>query len=98
MWADPAHFTQVYRVLLSAARAEGIGEDRLPDFLGLEHDGEFGLLCQDELGPSALENAFKDQIAKAAAEGTWTEQQTERILRCLTRNQVQNGAEHVSPG
>jgi putative restriction endonuclease len=75
---EPAHFTHIYRTLITAARAEDIGADRLPDFLGLEHDGEFDLLGQDELGPSALENAYKDQIAKAAAEGTWTEQQTER--------------------
>jgi len=60
---EPAHFTHIYRVLITAARAEGIGADRLPDFLGLEHDGEFDLLGQDELDPSALENAFKDQIA-----------------------------------
>jgi putative restriction endonuclease len=81
---EPAHFTHIYRVLITAARAEGIGADRLPDFLGLEHDGEFDLLGQDELDPSALENAFKDQIAKAAAEGTWTEQ-TERILLAAAR-------------
>ncbi len=82
---EPAHFTHIYGVLLNAARAEGIGADRLPDFLGLEHGGEFALLGQDELGPSALENAFNDQIAKAAAEGTWTEQQTERILLAAAR-------------
>jgi putative restriction endonuclease len=82
---EPAHFTHVYRTLLSAARVAGINEDRLPDFLGLEHDGEFALLGQHELGPSALENAFKDQIAKATAEGTWTEQQTERILLAAAR-------------
>ncbi len=82
---EPAHFTHIYRVLMTAARAEGIGADRLPDFLRLEHGGEFDLLGQDELGPSALENAFKDQIAKAAAEGTWTEQQTERILLAAAR-------------
>jgi putative restriction endonuclease len=64
---EPAHFTHIYRTLLTAARAQGIGAGRLPDFLGLEHDGEFDLLGQDELGPSALENAFKDQIAKAAS-------------------------------
>ena len=82
---EPAHFTHIYRTLLTAARAEGIHADRLPDFLGLEHGGEFDLLGQDELGPSALENAFKDQIAKAATEGTWTEQQTERILLAAAR-------------
>jgi putative restriction endonuclease len=82
---EPAHFTHIYRTLFSAARAEGTGEDRLPDFLGLEHGGEFTLLGQDELGPSALENAFKDQIAKATAGSTWTEQQTERILLAAAR-------------
>lgn len=66
---EPAHFTHIYRVLLSAARSEGIGGDGLPDFLGLEHGGEFALLGQDELGPSALENAFQDQIAKAVSDG-----------------------------
>lgn len=82
---EPAHFTHVYRLLLNAARSEGISADILPDFLGLEHGGEFALLGQDELGPSALENAFRDQIAKAAADGIWTEQQTERILLAAAR-------------
>ncbi len=82
---EPALFTHIYRTLMTAARAEGISGDRLPDFLGLEHDGEFDLLGQDELSPSALENAFKDQIATAAAEGIWTEQQTERILLAAAR-------------
>jgi len=82
---EPAHFTHVYRTLLTAARSEGIGPDRLPDFLGLEQGGEFDLLGQDELSPSTLENAFKDQIAKAAATTTWTEQETERILLAAAR-------------
>jgi putative restriction endonuclease len=82
---EPAHFTHVYRTLLTAARAEGIAADRLPDFLSLEYGGEFTLLGQNELSPSALENAFKDQIAKAAAEGTWTEPQTEQILLAAAR-------------
>jgi putative restriction endonuclease len=34
---EPAHFTHIYRTLLTAARAEGINQYRLPDFLGLEH-------------------------------------------------------------
>jgi len=41
---EPAHFTHIYRTLLTAARAEGMDQHRLPDFLGLEHDGEFDLL------------------------------------------------------
>ena len=82
---EPAHFTHIYRVLLNAARSEGIGGDRLPDFLGLEYGGEFALLGQGELGPSALENAFKDQIAKAVGDGKWNEQQTEKILLAAAR-------------
>jgi putative restriction endonuclease len=82
---EPARFSHVYRVLLNAARAEAIGQDRLPDFLGLEYGGEFALLGQGELGPSVLENAFSDQIVKAASEGKWTEQETERILLAAAR-------------
>jgi hypothetical protein len=36
-------FTYVYRVLVSAARAEAIGQDRLADFLSLEYGGEYAL-------------------------------------------------------
>jgi len=82
---DPARFTHVYRELLSAARAEGIGGDRLPDFLGLEHGGEFDLLGQDELKISVLENAFKEQIAQRASEGIWSEKQTEQIILAAAR-------------
>ena len=82
---DPAHFTHAYRVLLSAARAEGIGEDRLPDFLGLEHGGELDLLGQDELQTSTLEAAFKKQIAQRAREGVWSEKQTEQIILAAAR-------------
>ncbi len=82
---DPAHFTYVYRVLLSAARVEDIGEDRLPDFLGLEHGGELDLLGQDELQTSTLEAAFKEQIAQRASEGVWSEKQTEQIILAAAR-------------
>jgi putative restriction endonuclease len=46
---DPTLFTHIYRVLLYAARAEGIGASRLPDFLDLEDGGEMDLLGQEEL-------------------------------------------------
>jgi putative restriction endonuclease len=36
---DLARFSRIYRLLLQAARAEGIGPGRLPDFLELEHGG-----------------------------------------------------------
>jgi putative restriction endonuclease len=82
---DLARFSHVYRVLLSAARAEGIGQDRLPDFLGLEDGGEFALLGQGELQTSALERAFKAQIAQRASEGVWSEKQTEQIILAAAR-------------
>ena len=41
---DSAWFTDIYRLLLRAARAEGINRDRLPDFLDLEDGDEFALL------------------------------------------------------
>ena len=44
---DPARFSGIYRMLLHAARAEGIGPARLPDFLGLEEGGELALLGQE---------------------------------------------------
>src|ERR1035437_5966209 len=82
---DLARFSHVYRVLLSAARAEGIGQDRLPDFLGLEDGGEFALLGQGDLQTSALERAFKAQIAQRASEGVWSEKQTEQIILAAAR-------------
>jgi putative restriction endonuclease len=82
---DPARFSHVYRVLLSAARAEGIGQDHLPDFLGLEHGGELALLGQNELQTSALERAFKAQIAQRVSEGVFSERQTEQIILAAAR-------------
>ena len=77
---DPARFTDIYRVLLHAARAEGIGPSRLRDFLGLEHGGELILLGQDELDPSVLEASLRDQIARDASKSAWSPLETERIL------------------
>ena len=52
---DSAWFTDIYRLLLRAARGEGTDRDRLPDFLDLEDGGEFALLGQDELGTSVFQ-------------------------------------------
>jgi putative restriction endonuclease len=81
---DPARFSRVYRVLLQAARAEGIGSDRLPDFLGLEHGGELALLGQEELDISVLEESLRDQLSKHG-ETPWSELETERILLAAVR-------------
>jgi len=82
---DSAQFTHIYRLLLRAARAEGIGGDALPDFLDLEDGEEFALLGQDELGTSVFENALRDQIVRTAAENHWSEQDTERIILAAAR-------------
>ena len=82
---DGVQFTHIYRVLLRAARAEGIDRGSLPDFLELEDGGEFALLGQDELGTSVFENALKDQIARSVAENDWPAQDTERIILAAAR-------------
>jgi putative restriction endonuclease len=82
---DPGTFSNLYRVMLHAARADGIGPDRLPDFLGLEDGGELTLLGQDELQTSVMEASLHDQIIRDAASSGLTEQQTERILLAAAR-------------
>lgn len=82
---DTANFSHIYRVLLRAARAEGIDRDSLPDFLALEDGGEFALLGQDELGTSVFENALKDQIKRAVAGNDLPELDTERIILAAAR-------------
>lgn len=82
---DPARFSSVYRLLLHAARAEGISPARLPDFLGLEHGGELALLGQEELGISVLEAGLRGQIAQHHGTSVWTDLETERILLAAAR-------------
>jgi putative restriction endonuclease len=83
----PAQFSQIYRLLMEAARLEGIGPGQLPDFLGLEHGGELALLGQDELDLSLLEAELRDQIARHAADDDSPagEPETERILLAAAR-------------
>jgi putative restriction endonuclease len=82
---DPARFSHVYRVLLQAARAEGIGPGRLPDFLGLEHGGELALLGQDELDISVLEAALRDQLSRHGGDTARSVLETERIMLAAAR-------------
>lgn len=92
---DPARFTLIYRLLLHAARAEGIGLDLLPDFLGLEHEGELTLLGQDELDVSVLEQSLRDQIARHPDESALSALETERILLAAARVGQHVFAQHV---
>jgi putative restriction endonuclease len=82
---DPARFSLIYRLLLQAARAEGIRSDRLPDFLGLEHGGELALLGQEELDISVFEAAVRDQLSQYSGGTAWSELETERILLAAVR-------------
>ena len=92
---DPARFSHVYRVLLHAARLEGIGQDLLADFLGLETGGELALLGQEELDISTLEAELREQIARRAATGPWSDLETERILLASARVGQHVFAQHV---
>jgi putative restriction endonuclease len=75
----------VYRLLLDAARAEGIGPDRLRDFLRLEDGGELLLLGQDELDLSVLEESLRGQVERDAGRVAWSPLETERILLAAAR-------------
>ena len=90
---QPTLFTHIYRVLLYAARAEGIERDRLPDFLDLEDGGEMELLGQDEL--SALD---RDDLADDLGDGEANQQvdpETERIRAAAARVGQHVFAQHV---
>jgi putative restriction endonuclease len=78
-------FTQIYRLLLGAARSEGIEPDRLPDFLDLGTGEALTLLGQDELDASALEADLRDKISRHAAGEDPSVFQTERILLAAAR-------------
>jgi putative restriction endonuclease len=82
---DLARFSHLYRVLLRAARLEGIGRERLADFLGLEDGGELALLGQEELDVSVLEAELRDQLARRSAGSAQQERETERILLAAVR-------------
>ena len=55
---DSAWFTDICRLLLRAARAEGIDRDRLPDFLDLE-DGS-------QLWPSSARTSWAHTVFESA--------------------------------
>jgi putative restriction endonuclease len=82
---DLERFSFVYRVLFQAARAEGIGPDRLLDFLDLEAGAGLSLLGQDELDVSVLEADLRDKIARHVAGDGLSELQTERVLVAAAR-------------
>ena len=93
---QPDEFSRIYRVLMVAARAAGIGPDRLPDFLGIEPGGDLVLLGQEELEVSVVEADLQRRLAGwTPAPGGLTERETERILVAAARVGQHVFASHV---
>jgi putative restriction endonuclease len=85
--SDPALLSITYRLILAAARAEGVDAKALPDFLELEADeGEVRLLGQRDLNDADIEEAVRDAVAQRASERQdLDEQMTERLLVAVAR-------------
>jgi putative restriction endonuclease len=83
---QPSRFSEIYRLLLSAARDTGVGPDRLPDFLDLESGKDLELLGQEELVTSVVEAELRRRLAAwREASGGLTREDTERILLASVR-------------
>jgi putative restriction endonuclease len=70
----------IYRMVVQAARDEGVGADDLPDFLGLEHDKEpLALFGQAELSTTDLAEVFHRENPGV------TDSMTERLMIAAVR-------------
>jgi putative restriction endonuclease len=86
LFSDPLRLATTYKLILEAARAEGITLDRLPDFLGSESNNQFYLLGQDELAGEDIESAVESQLRRVAGRmGGASEAVTERLLLAAVR-------------
>ncbi|WP_235916157.1 HNH endonuclease [Antrihabitans cavernicola] len=88
--SDTRLLQAAYLRILSAARAEGIDKEDLPDFLDLEDGGDLWLAGQDELVDSVLESeverTLRTLIDKRKSEISRAEiQDTERLLLSAAR-------------
>jgi len=63
--ADHQRLLELYLMIMSAARTEGVAQEVLPDFMGVEDAGLFTLLGQDELDDTALEMALREALTVA---------------------------------
>src|SRR5215213_4655510 len=77
---DPQRLADIYRTMLTAARAIGVTRERLADYLNLEEGGELVLLGQDELDLSALAKDIEARLSARATETAGELRETERIL------------------
>ncbi|MCK0117556.1 hypothetical protein MWU57_10985 [Isoptericola sp. S6320L] len=76
---DQRAMADLYRVILAAARAEGIDGAMLPDFLGVEGGRDLELLGQDELEGGALESVVEREIHEWLVDDV-EERVTERLV------------------
>lgn len=84
--SDPPRLMANYAVIVDGARRSGIGDDRLPDFLGFERRSDFGLAGQEELIESEIERAVESRLASLAGKmGGLPEVITERLLVAAAR-------------
>jgi putative restriction endonuclease len=77
--SSAAGLLNAYAVVLEAARAEGITEAELPDFLGVETQ-RFELLGQEEISDYEVEAAVAADVAPLMEAAGLTEKVTERLL------------------
>jgi len=92
----PDDYAAIYRTIFAAARAVGITQDQLPDFLGLEGGGSLHLLGQDELEASVVEQALSGEVRRwAEVRPDLTEAETEKLLVARTRVGQHVFASHV---
>ena len=83
---DPVRLTASYSVVIVSARAEGIDESRLPDFLNLEHGSDLWLAGQDELADAEVEVAVAPRLQVLAGRmGGAADGVTERLLVAAAR-------------
>jgi putative restriction endonuclease len=83
----PGHLAAVYRILLTAARDEGIGPETLPDFLQLDsEDTDLHLIGQEKLDTLDIENAVRSPSRDwLDARRDLDERITERLLVAAVR-------------
>jgi putative restriction endonuclease len=84
--AEPDRFLRLYLTILDAARAVGLGPDRVPDFVGT--GDRVALLGQDELGDAELGIAWHEHRddAEVGTLRTWLgETATERLVEQRVR-------------
>ncbi len=86
--AEPGRFEALYLRILSAARAEGLGAEQVPDFLEALEKKSVQLLGQDELGSAELGHFLeehKEEVGKLEESFHLGEQQTTRLVEQRAR-------------